>query len=330
MSQEYRREQASARRTLARRNAVDYGQPPSAASHHRRDVIHGASQQHHAAHHNPVNSHLPLTYAPTHGASQQHHAAHHNPVNSHLPLTYAPTHGASQQHHAAHHNPVNSHLHLTYAPTMNMPPIFMTLAMQRQLPCLPTLPSNAPSKSRDHPYATLRLEDIGSGNYRPAPPRSECAECKMDEYIQSLRRQFPQAPHVPDAVHPNAKLSPVIVCIDFRYEGSDPTSPHGVLVSDILSFRANMEQPHYMLVRQLSGPIKLKLKIEGVGEVEDILYANCKHRGITRFNLAWVLAFSFKTLAQKTFGLGIDRLELTWLMFYEDTQWSAHARYAAA
>ncbi|KAF7348737.1 hypothetical protein MVEN_01392800 [Mycena venus] len=278
MSQEYRREQASARRTLARRNAVDYGQPPSAANHHRRDVIHGASQQH--------------------------HAAHHNPVNSHLPLTYAPTHGASQQHHAAHHNPVNFHLHLTYAPTMNMPPIFMTPAMQRQLPCLPTLPSNAPSKSRDHPYATMRLEDIGSGNYRPAPPRSECAECKMDEFIQSLRRQFPQAP-------PRSRRR---------------ASQRQTQSCD----RANMEQPHYMLVRQLSGPIKLKLKIEGVGEVEDILYANCKHRGITRFNLAWVLAFSFKTLAQKTFGLSIDRLELTWLMFYEDTQWSAHARYAAA
>jgi hypothetical protein len=134
-----------------------------------------------------------------------------------------------------------------------------------------------------------------------------------------------------------------LVIVDFNYVNSRAA---GLYVTDILSFQANMVQPEYVLVRQgFTGPIKIKLfvriiqflilpssfnplpQIEHVGEVEDILYANCAHRGITRLNLAWSLAFSFQRLVEKTFHRSAKDLVLLSLYSPDGVEWAASARY---
>jgi len=149
----------------------------------------------------------------------------------------------------------------------------------------------------------------------------------MDAYIEDIRLRYCPHSHpvVPDFEFKGPKPGhPVYV--DFHYEGSG--NGRGVLVSDILSFNANMIQPHYKLVRQPPGHIKLTLRIDKVGEVEDILYANCAHRHITRFNLAWLLAFSFKRLAIQKFRLPVENLDLMFLYSADgSSNWIALARY---
>ncbi|KAJ7921150.1 hypothetical protein B0H13DRAFT_1866975 [Mycena leptocephala] len=211
-----------------------------------------------------------------------------------------------------------------YDPVRNVPPIFVTHAMRRRLPPLPDLSEDAPSKWSNHPYAIMQLADFGSGHYSPAPPPSHCAECKMDAFIDARRKELPYAsPLVPDT-HFRGPKPGAPVFVDLHYEGSTDI---GVYVSDIISFTATMTQANYMLVRQPLGPIKFTLMIEGVGEIEDILYANCAHRPITRFNLAWVLAYSFRRLAEKTFRRDSRDLALRCLYSADGSKWTAVARF---
>ncbi|KAJ6566678.1 hypothetical protein B0H19DRAFT_1374147 [Mycena capillaripes] len=211
-------------------------------------------------------------------------------------------------------------------PQPNMPPIFVTPSMCRGLAPLPTLSDDAPSRWHRHPYAIMHLENYGTGNCPRPPHPSQCAECKMDTFIEAARQEYPNAVVVVPDIEFKGPKPGAPVFVNFHYEGD--RNP-GVLVTDVLAFNARMVQPHYMLVRQPLGPIKVTLRIEGSagGEVEDLLFANCMHRAITRFNLAWVLAFSFRVLAEKTFRLSVKDLALMCLYSRDGSEWIAVARY---
>ncbi|KAF8192243.1 hypothetical protein K438DRAFT_1970055 [Mycena galopus ATCC 62051] len=197
-------------------------------------------------------------------------------------------------------------------------------AVRGALPPLFDLSQDAPSRWDLHPYSVLQLAQLGSGNARSAPPPDQCAECRMDVFIENERRNYPASrPLVLDQTFRGPKPGAAVL-VPFAYEG---TRSPGVFVNDILEFKANMMQANYRLVRQAIGPIKVTLEIQGVGEIQDVLYANCAHRVITRANLAWVLAFSFFRLATKTFGVSVDDLALLLLHCGSDGRWVAKARH---
>ncbi|KAF8162162.1 hypothetical protein K438DRAFT_1985284 [Mycena galopus ATCC 62051] len=191
-------------------------------------------------------------------------------------------------------------------------------------PPLFDLSREAPSRWEFHPYSVLQLAQLGSGNYRSAPPPHQCAECCMDVFIENEGRNYPASrPLVPDDTFRGPRPGAAVL-VHFAYEG---TRSPGVFVNDILEFKANLMQANYRLMRQAMGPIKVTLEIQGVGEVEDVLYANCAHRVVPRANLAWVLAFSFFRLATKTFGVSADDLALLLLHCGSDGRWVAKARH---
>ncbi|KAJ7738804.1 hypothetical protein B0H16DRAFT_1729776 [Mycena metata] len=195
---------------------------------------------------------------------------------------------------------------------------------------LPDLYPDAPSKSPHHPYAMLFLDNLSSGACHPPPPPSHCPECKADAFLERAREKFPNAPAiVPDTDFKGPKVG-APVYVDFREEGS---ARDGILVTDILSFTANMIQPHYLLVRQPTGAIKVTLHIKGseemdnYEEVDDIIYANCAHRLITRFHLAWWLALAFRRLAQDKFRHTGNGLRLSGLYSADGIKWTAIAHF---
>lgn len=240
-----------------------------------------------------------------------------------------------------------------------MQPLHIT-PVTRELPALPvrwllrygcslltsliqTLSRDAPSLWSQHPYALLMLNQLGSGNCPSPPPPANCAECRLDAYIEAIRQRYSNSPALAPEDKRRMSKSGSLVIVDFNYVNSRAA---GLYVTDILSFQANMVQPEYVLVRQgFTGPIKIKLfvriiqflilpssfnplpQIEHVGEVEDILYANCAHRGITRLNLAWSLAFSFQRLVEKTFRRSAKDLVLLSLYSPDGVEWAASARY---
>ncbi|KAJ6492056.1 hypothetical protein C8R45DRAFT_191301 [Mycena sanguinolenta] len=193
------------------------------------------------------------------------------------------------------------------------------------LPPLPPLPPHAPSLWEKHPYSFLGLTRLGSGNYPGLPTDpSHCAECKMDkliesEYTKHTRRPFPVV--CPQHMEPRDSEMDV----PFIYEGE---SQPGVFLNDILHFKAKMMDPHHRLISHRYGNgIEFTLQIEGYLGVQDILYLNCRHRQITRFHLAWILAFSFYRLAAQTFRLEAKDLALVAFVSLENrSKWVAYAR----
>lgn len=61
--------------------------------------------------------------------------------------------------------------------------------------------------------------------------------------------------------------------------------------------------------------------------MHDILFANCIHRAITRFNLAWWLATHFRILVERGLQERIDDLQLLSLYSPDGIQWTATARF---
>ncbi|KAJ7339874.1 hypothetical protein DFH08DRAFT_938718 [Mycena albidolilacea] len=211
-----------------------------------------------------------------------------------------------------------------YMPQRKTQPLHITPVM-RELPALPTLSRDAPSLWSQHPYALLMLNQLGSGNCPSPPPPANCAECRLDAYTEAIRQRYSNSPSLTPEDKRSMSKSGSLVIVDFNYVNSRAA---GLYVTDILSFKADVVQPEYVLVRQgFTGPIKIKLFIEHVGEVEDILYANCAHRGITRLNLAWSLAFSFQRLVEKTFRRSAKDLVLLSLYSPDGVEWAASARY---
>ncbi|KAJ7221784.1 hypothetical protein B0H12DRAFT_1241220 [Mycena haematopus] len=199
----------------------------------------------------------------------------------------------------------------------------------RGLPaCFPCLRPEAPSFRPDHPYAVLGLSLVGSGNYLPAPPRLECAECQMDLYIAHFHKQHlgrgcePVVPAVESQAPKTGEVS-----LTFAYKGVWAQG-RGVLVSDILGFRSNIAQAGQKFIRAgAPGPMIVTFQIEGLGTVQDIIYGNCKHRSITHFNLAVALSYAFYSLA---FTHGADPKDLALMTLKSAkncTEWVARARF---
>ncbi|KAJ7624118.1 hypothetical protein DFH06DRAFT_1305256 [Mycena polygramma] len=199
-------------------------------------------------------------------------------------------------------------------------------------PRLPHLSRHAPSQWERHPYAKMRLKDLGSG-HRIAPPHpSQCPECKMDAFVEDCRRvcSSSAASVTPDNEYKGPKLG--YKCwIDFKAVDEKPLFQQGILVDDILMFNTNMVDAGQLVVRHSPGPIKVVLEIQKVGKTHDIIYANCGHRPITRFNLAWILALSFRRLAEDKFKRSVKDLRLVGLYSNDsETNWVAIARYKDA
>ncbi|KAF7367902.1 hypothetical protein MSAN_00855000 [Mycena sanguinolenta] len=200
-------------------------------------------------------------------------------------------------------------------------------AVLRGLPPLPALSPHAPSLWAFHPYSFLGLASLGSGNLQPHPLPSTCAECKMDEVIASEYKKFTGEPFpvAPDSMPVSKYIGPRRGEMHVRFV-SETTLRSGVLVTDLLRFK-DLKDPQYKLVQHKGGPIKVTLLIEGRSPIEDIIYANCCHREITRLQLAWALACSFHRLAE-TFGLSPEGLMLTlFASGNKRTTWTAYARY---
>ncbi|KAJ6451314.1 hypothetical protein C8R45DRAFT_91767 [Mycena sanguinolenta] len=207
-------------------------------------------------------------------------------------------------------------------------PVVVPPAVLRGLPPLPALSPRAPSLWEDHPYTLLRLANLGSGNYQPPPLPSGCAECQMNEFVASEYTKLTNEPFpvVPDSLPASKYIGPRRGEMHVQFVSNSSTRP-GVPVKDILRFTDDLKDPHYKLVQHKGGPIKLTLLIEGCEPVEDILYANCCHREITRLQLAWALAFSFHRLAKAS---GVDPEGLMLMAFVSGNKrstWAAYARH---
>ncbi|KAJ7198673.1 hypothetical protein B0H12DRAFT_580622 [Mycena haematopus] len=195
--------------------------------------------------------------------------------------------------------------------------------------CLPALHPDAPSLRSDHYYRALGLLELGSGNYLPTPPPSHCAECTMDRYISHLYQQKPDRgcrPVVPDSGFHGVKGEAFVL---FSYEAERGCRPRpGVFLPDILGFRANIAQAGQKLIRTgVPGPMLISFEIEGLGKVQDIIYANCMHRPIMHFNLAFALSYAFFRLARFTYSVDPEKLALTSLISMKNcTEWVATAR----
>ncbi|KAJ7142296.1 hypothetical protein C8R44DRAFT_865647 [Mycena epipterygia] len=181
-----------------------------------------------------------------------------------------------------------------------------------------------------HPYNFQRILAENSGNYvSPRRPQSNCAECKADYCIQVARSN-----------HAN----PIVVIPDEFYKGPGPGEPtliqfyppsrensrDGVWLPDILTFRNCIVQPGFKLLAHQPGPLKVALYIDGYPKfkkVHDILFANCEHRAITRFNLAWWLATHFRIMVEHGLQESIDDLQLVSLYSPDSIQWTATARF---
>ncbi|KAJ7235733.1 hypothetical protein B0H12DRAFT_1141217 [Mycena haematopus] len=191
---------------------------------------------------------------------------------------------------------------------------------------LPALRPEAPSLQREHPYAVMRLAKLGSGNnYRPPPPSTHCPECRMDDFIAHQRQKFSDQCYPP--VVPAGEFGGLGTAITFQIEGH-PTVP-GVFLHHILRFKADIAQGGQTLIRTNGeGPMTIVFHIEGVGMVKDIIYANCPHRAITRFNLAYALASGFYCLGKQVSDGAYKDLTLVSLEYDKYlTQWVALARF---
>ncbi|KAJ7221781.1 hypothetical protein B0H12DRAFT_1224180 [Mycena haematopus] len=200
--------------------------------------------------------------------------------------------------------------------------------------CLPALRAGAPSLYALHPYSSLGLRQVGSGNYLPPPPSTHCAECKMDLFIAHLHQKNLDRgcrPVVPDPQYRAANGDAFIL---FSYEGergcrvAGQPRP-GVLVADILGFNANIAGAGQKLVRAgVPGPMLVSFEIEGLGKVPDVIYGNCMHRPITHFNMACALSLAFYCLARFTYSVDPRKLALTSLISTKNcTEWVASARF---
>ncbi|KAF7358851.1 hypothetical protein MSAN_01225100 [Mycena sanguinolenta] len=140
------------------------------------------------------------------------------------------------------------------------------------LPPVLFLPAHATSLVEKHPHSYLELTPLGSGNHAGAPINpSNCGGCEVDELIE---REYTKRTGRPFPVFPVQYMKP---------RGSEVDVPF-----------SNMKDAHHRLVsHRVENGIEFTLKIEGYAGVKDIIYLNCGHRQVTRFNLVWLLALLF-------------------------------------
>ncbi|KAJ7050339.1 hypothetical protein C8F01DRAFT_1179517 [Mycena amicta] len=199
---------------------------------------------------------------------------------------------------------------------LTQPPPGMTHAQLRGMPSVDSLiHRNAPSKQSDHLYSILHLESFGSGHvHRGAIPDSaECAECIFFAYMDICL----PSPRTGSVLMPPDRNQRGL-CIDFipnpPLQGQNEV---GVPLIDFLQFRVDdLLKPESKLVHQAvdsfqphsPGPLIVEFILRdsrGGGRQEtltvDVVYGNCAHRAITRFELGYALATTFKMLVERRF-----------------------------
>ncbi|KAJ7081126.1 hypothetical protein B0H15DRAFT_471398 [Mycena belliarum] len=188
----------------------------------------------------------------------------------------------------------------------------------------PTLP---PSGHQLHYYALLGLRRMPSGNVPRPPPPENCAECKADALIDTVRERFAHpVPVVPER-HFRGPAPGIVNHIAIG--SSAPDGVRRVLVNDVLEFRDGCLaiRPGCEIVRHPPGPLRITLRIEGHPPVDDIIYATCAHRDITSFNFLWWVAYHLRTLAKFSFNADPDKLELRCLHSHDGSSWIAYAGF---
>ncbi|KAJ7435198.1 hypothetical protein B0H11DRAFT_2295621 [Mycena galericulata] len=259
----------------------------------------------------------------------QRNVYHHNPpqrrgavdYGAPPPILYATPRMAN--HHAL------SHLRPPSMATIN--PV---ATMHRPTP-LPKRSADAPSRSNIHPYTLLQFFACRRDTEDPPPAPCDCAPCKADSFMATASERWHRPFRVsPDDVFKGPPIgNPNLV--EFAVIGATMETPPGVRVSDILGFRNCMLHPEYKLVPCTPGPLKVTFRIQGVWPAKetihtftDVIFASCKHRDITRFNLGWWLAFQLRYLVQHTEGLGtIEDLYLVSLYTPDGAEYHATARW---
>ncbi|KAJ7744072.1 hypothetical protein DFH07DRAFT_777226 [Mycena maculata] len=194
----------------------------------------------------------------------------------------------------------------TLAYTRPLPPttIAPSQTVHQQAP-LPSISANAPSNRDSHPYRLLGLFNYRHDNDHPAPSPSECAECRADSYILTCSERFKNPFQViPDTHYKGLPPEPrVPIFVDFNAIVKGDCS---VPLTDILYFRDTMTLPGVKLLRHRPGPLKVSLTIMRdwpardtvVLSIDDILFGSCRHRDMTRFNVAWWLALHFRAIVE--------------------------------
>jgi hypothetical protein len=107
-----------------------------------------------------------------------------------------------------------------------------------------------------------------------------------------------------------------LIFVDFRpaHTQHAPGYNIGVSLADLLEFRAeHIVQPQYKLLRHGDGPLLVEFAIARLVRIpgpqreqlqellrfDDIVFANCRHRKITRFQLGFTLAYNFRFIIEK-------------------------------
>ncbi|KAJ7458622.1 hypothetical protein FB451DRAFT_1372290 [Mycena latifolia] len=180
--------------------------------------------------------------------------------------------------------------------------------VHRQIPPRAMQPPPAPSTPPTH---------WRSGNDPNPMHPDDCPECRGDLIVMDARLKTGKAPFFTreDEFRGPALGGPNLV--PFGH-----TTPHGAifpLVDDILQFRDCIPLPGALLVEHRAGPMKVTLQIDGIHSAEITLFANCQHRYITTFNLAWWLArrlciFVEHGLQRTTAGLELFRINFYLLL----------------
>jgi hypothetical protein len=107
-----------------------------------------------------------------------------------------------------------------------------------------------------------------------------------------------------------------LIFVDFRPAQTQHTPGYniGVSLADLVEFRAeHIVQPQYKLVRHGDGPLLVEFVVarlvripgqereqpQDLFRVHDVVFANCRHRKITRFQLGFALAYNFRFIIKK-------------------------------
>ncbi|KAJ7775598.1 hypothetical protein DFH07DRAFT_86810 [Mycena maculata] len=207
--------------------------------------------------------------------------------------------------------------------------------VHRQAP-LPSISAAAPSNRDSHPYRLLGLFNYRRDNDHPGPSSSECAECRADSYIVTCSQRFKNPVQViPDTHYKGLPPGPKIpIFVDFN---TIVKGDRGVPLMDILYFRDTMASPGVKLLRHRPGPLKVSLTIMRdwpardtvVLSIDDIFFGSCGHRDMTRFNVAWWLAFHFRAIVEHMpeYALKTEDLRLGLLYSPDGAKWTAVARH---
>ncbi|KAJ7500643.1 hypothetical protein B0H11DRAFT_2225629 [Mycena galericulata] len=149
----------------------------------------------------------------------------------------------------------------------------------------------------------------------------DCEQCKSDAYVAHQRSICPNPGPVvvPDKEFKAPRtIGPAGVIFESNSERG------GVLLTDILRFRDCMKEPGAQILPCRPGSVPVSLFV-GIAELnlKHNIPGNCKHRPITRFNLAWWIARAF------TKEFDITNLMLFGMSTSDGTTWSVLARRVA-